>query len=177
MYAYEKTALSTYSQTEAFIKSTRLAIKRGVRASYYSRKPATQIAEDIIELNLQLEEIEEFKNAIDESLFSLKPCYAYYLKTRYQIGDGKDVQVEKDAHYYRVVAYALGKFVAQMRSRGFTGEAFRKLFASYPYLESAYNKISDFETKVKSQGFLKIGEQVLKIKRFPTDLKRSIDRG
>ena len=172
MSAYEKTALSTYSQTEAFIKSTRLAIKRGVRASYYSRKPATQIAEDIIELNLQLEEIEEFKNAIDESLFSLKPCYAYYLKTRYQIGDGKDVQVEKDAHYYRVVAYALGKFVAQMRSRGFTGEAFRKLFASYPYLESAYNKISDFETKVKSQGNLKNRGASLKNKKISNGFKK-----
>ena len=59
-----------------------------------------------------------------------------------------------------------------MRSRGFTGEAFRKLFASYPYLESAYNKISDFETKVKSQGNLKNRGASLKNKKISKGFKK-----
>ncbi|MBQ7373331.1 MAG: hypothetical protein IJW64_02060 [Clostridia bacterium] len=166
MYAYEKTILETYGQTEAFIKSTRLAIKRGALASYYSRKPVEQLADEIIKLKLQLEEIEALKNAIDESLLEIKPCYSYFLKVRYGILDGKDLSVEKDSHYYRMVAYALGKFVSSMRKRGYSGEVLNRTFQNYVYLQSAYKQISNFETKVKSCGNLKHGGTSLKNKKI-----------
>ena len=103
MYAYEKTVLTTYRQTEAFIKSTRLAIKRGAYASYFSRRPMVDLAGEIINLKLQLEEIEELKNAIDQSLLELKPCYSQILKIRYGIEKGEDLQTQKDAKYYKAV--------------------------------------------------------------------------
>ena len=112
MYTYEKTILTTYKQTEAFIKSTRLAMQRGVYSSYYSRRPTVDLAEEILDLKMQLEEIEELKNAIDESLAEIKPCYAYLLKVRFGIEDGEQEKTEKDSKFYRMVAYALQKFVA-----------------------------------------------------------------
>ena len=133
MYAYEKTILSTYSQTEAFLKSTRLAMEKGVCSSFYSRKPVVDLAEEIIDLKIQHEEIEELKNAIDEALLEIKPYYAFILKVKYEIGEGKDAQVEKDSSYYRMIAYALGKFVLSMRKRGFTGEVLKEIIGKYCY--------------------------------------------
>ena len=165
MYAYEKTILSTYHQTEAFLKSTRLAMQKGVYASFYSRKPAVDLVEEIIDLKLQFEEIEELKNAIDQALEEMKKCYAFILKVKYEIGEGKDAQVKKDAIYYRMIAYALGKFVLSMRKRGFTGEVLKEIIDKYCYLKSAYEQISNFENKVKSRGYLKHKGKSLKDKK------------
>ena len=165
MYAYEKTVLTTYRQTEAFIKSTRLAIKKGAYASFYSRRPTVDIAGEIINLKVQLDEIEELKNAIDQSLLELKPSYSQILKIRYEIDKREEGPVCRDAKYYKAVAYALGKFVACMRKRGYTGEVLGNLFKNYTYLESAYKQISNFETKVKSCGNLKNKGTSLKNKK------------
>lgn len=165
MYAYEKTVLQTYHQTEAFIKSTILAIKRGARSSYYSKRPTLELAEEIINLKLQLEEIQEMKNAIDESLLEINPCYSRILKVRYELENSDNEHIKKDNTYYRKVAYALGKFVISMRKRGFTGEVFQQLFQNYGYLESAYRQISNFETKVKQCGNLKNSGTSLKDKK------------
>ena len=119
MYAYEKAVLKTYGQTKAFIKSTENAILKGAYASYYSKRPALAVAEEILELNERLTELVALKNAVDNALTKIKPCYAYLLGVKYGAGTlGVGQTLEKTDGYYRKVAYALGKFAQEMKKQG-----------------------------------------------------------
>lgn len=162
MYAYEKAVLKTYKQTETFIKTTKNTIVKGAYASYRSFRPAQAQAEKLIDLCEKKSEIEELKNAIDESLASLKPCYAYILGEKYGVGEYANAQpMQKNNAYYRKSAYALGKFVQEMRSRGFTNEVYESICKRYGYIDNAHKSIVAMEKRVIESGnLLNVGKSL-----------------
>ena len=164
MYAYEKAVLKTYGQTEAFIKITEKAIIKGAFASYYSRRPAKDLAEEILKMKFRLDDLVELKNAIDSALSKIKPCYAYLLGVKYGAGKlGVGQSVERTAGYYRNVAYALLKFAQEMKRLGFTDEKYQSFAKNNEYFKSAYQSTLKFEEAVKRCGNLKVkGGKTLK---------------
>ena len=157
MYAYEKAVLKTYGQTEAFIKSTEKAILRGAFASYYSKRPTKDLAEEILEMKQRLEELISLKTATDYALSKIKPCYAYLLGVRYGVGKiGEGQEIERTDNYYRKVAYALLKFAQEMKRLGYNSEEYAKFANRNHYFKAAYNSAVKFEQSVKSCGNLKV---------------------
>ena len=155
MYAYEKAVLKTYRQTEAFIKSTQSAILRGALASFSSKKPASVQAEELLELKMQKAELEHLKNSIDEALKEMKPCHAYILGVKYGAGSlGVGESLEKSDGYYKKAAYALGKFVFAMKSKGYTSETYSLLCKKFRYIQRAYEGFIRFEEGIKKSGNL-----------------------
>lgn len=155
MYAYEKAVLKTYKQTESFIKTTKNSIVKGAYSSFRSFRPAKEQAEKLIGLIERKSEIEELKNAIDQTLASLKPCHAYLIGERYGVGEYANVEpIPRNNAYYRKSAYALGKFVQGMRERGFTNEVYNLLCKNYGYIDHAYKNIVALEQRILQSGNL-----------------------
>ena len=156
MFAYERAVLKTYRQTESFIKTTKNSIIKGAYASYRCYRPAKDQVEKLIGLCERKAEIEELKNAIDQTFASLKPCHAYILGEKYGIGDWANAEPiqRKDNAYYRKVAYALGKFVQGMRERGFTDEVYSSLCKNYSYINQAYQSAIAFSKRIVASGNL-----------------------
>ena len=167
MYAYEKAILKTYRQTEAFIKSMEKAILKGAYASFGSKKPALQIAEEILEVKFQKAELEHLKLAIDQTLAEMKPCHAYILGVKFGAGKlGVGQFLEKTDGYYKKSAYALGKFVFGMKKRGYSNSVYEDLCKKYHYINSAYEGLVRFEDGLKKSGTLFCGTKSLKEKKI-----------
>lgn len=166
MFAYEKAVLKTYKQTESFIKATKNSIVKGAYASYRSFCPAEKQAERLIGLCERKAEIEELKNAIDQALASLKPCHAYIIGEKYGIGEFANAEpILKNNAYYRRYAYALGKFVQEMKARGFTSEVYELLCENYGYIRSAYEEIVAKEKRIIESGnLLNVGKSLKPVK-------------
>ena len=165
MYAYEKAVLKTYKQTEAFIKSTERAIVKAGFASYYSKKPVDKIADELIDMHVQKAELEAFKEALDQTVSELKPCYREALASMYGLdgtaGDGG----QRDSGFYRRVAYALGKFALGMKRRGYNNSVYQRLCEGYSYLNNSYLSTVKFEEGVKKCGNLKNKGKSLKVRK------------
>ena len=170
MYAYEKAILKTYRQTCAFIKCTEKAILRGAYSSFGSRKPALILAEELLDLKLQKEELEDLKLAIDQTLKELKPCHAYILGVKYGAGSlGVGQTLQKTDGYYKKAAYALGKFVFGMKKKGYSNSVYESLCNKYHYIKSAFENFVRVEESIKKSGNLLVGNKIKREKkiRFP----------
>lgn len=167
MYAYEKAILKTYRQTDAFIKSSQKAIVRGAYASFNSRRPAQCIAEELLEIKLQMEELEDLKRAIDETLEEMKPCHAYILGVKYGAGSlGVGQTLQKTDGYYKKAAYALGKFVFGMKKKGYSNSVYEDLCKKYHYIKVAFDNFVKFEEVVKRNGNLLVGNKIQREKKI-----------
>ena len=167
MYAYEKAILKTYRQTDAFIKSTEKAIVRGAYASYKSHRPALCIAEELLELKSQKEELEHLKFAIDKTLEEMKPCHAFILGVKYGVGSlGVGQTLQKTDGYYKKAAYALGKFVFGMKKLGCSNSVYEDLCKRYHYIKVAFENFVKFEEVVKKNGNLLVGNKIQKEKKI-----------
>ena len=163
MYAYEKAVLKTYRQTDAFIKSFESSIIKGAYASFGSRRPAQVLAEEILEMKIQKAELECLKNAIDKALSEMKPCHAYILGVKYGAGSlGVGCVLEKTDGYYKKTAYALGKFVLNMKKQGYTNSVYASLCEKFHYINTAYEGLVRFEEGLKKSGNLRCGNQTFK---------------
>ena len=166
MYAYEKSILKTYKQTEAFIKSMKNAIVKGAYASFGSKKPTRVIAEELLELQMQKAELEHLKASIDQTLSEMKPCHAYILGVKYGAGSlGVGQTLEKTDGYYRKSAYALGKFVFGMKKKGYSNSVYEDLAKRYHYIKTAYEGLVKFEEGIKKSGNLLCGNKSFKDKK------------
>ena len=173
MYAYEKAVLKTYRQTEAFICSTQKAIFKGACSSFGTRKPTLKIAEELLELKLQKEELEGLKFAIDQTLSEMKPCQAYILGVKYGAGSlGVGQTLEKTDGYYRKAAYALGKFVFGMKKKGYSNSVYESLCKKYHYIKVAYENLVKLEEGIKKSGNLVVGNKIKREKKISFPIKK-----
>lgn len=173
MYAYEKAILKTYRQTEAFIKSTEKAIEKVAYSSGVSRRPAIHIAEEILELKMQKAELEYLKEAVLKTLSEMKPCHSYILGVKYGIGSlGVGQTLEKTDGYYKKAAYALGKFVFGMKSKGYSNSVYEDLCKKYNYIKVVYEGIVKVEETIKKSGNLLVGNNNFKNKKIGFPCKK-----
>ncbi len=162
MFAYEKAVLKTYRQTKVNIKNSTSAIIKGAYGSFHSKKPAKDLAEELLQLVNDKNELEGLMQAIRKTLSEMKPCHAYLLCVKYGLGKyAKEEPLEKTTGYYRKAAYALGKFAQGMTSLGYTSEVYQNICARFDYIRHAYERFKKFEEKVYNCGNLKVNGKSL----------------
>ena len=162
MFAYEKAVLKTYRQTSANIKNLSSAIIKGAQGSFHSKKSAKDLAEKLLQLVNDKNELEGLKLAVQKTLSEMKPCHAYLLCVKYGVGKyAKEKPFDKTNGYYRKAAYALGKFAQGMKSLGYTPEVYQNVCARFEYIGQSYERFKKFEEKVYNCGNLKVNGKSL----------------